>query len=177
MSWRSICFVSGVKMTARVAVPLLFILGVISGCKTVANVASLAKKATFETQTPKFYAVVNDSAAFYRRGPQQGSEPDVRLPKDTVVKLIRPSFGFSKVQLLNGDQQGYVSSDDIRLASPALVAQATATPPPVAAVNRPRSERFELNSSDPRLMPPPELLPAPDLPPADLPAPDAGPTP
>ncbi len=177
MNWRSICFVTGVKMTARVAIPFLVVLGVIGGCKTVGNVASLAKKATLDTQTPKFYAVVNDSAAFYRWGPQQGHGPDVQLPKDTVVKLIRPSFGFSKVQLLNGDQQGYVASEDIRLAPPALVAQATSTPPPVAAVTQPRSERFELNSNDPRLMPPPELLPAPDLPPADLPAPDASPTP
>ncbi|MDQ6810137.1 MAG: hypothetical protein M3Z64_12055 [Verrucomicrobiota bacterium] len=154
------------KKAVRIVAPVLLAFGLVAGCKTVANVAKLT---TFETKGDKYYAVVNDSAAFYRRGPQQGNGPDTQLPKDTIVTLIRPSFGYSKVQLLNGSQQGYVASEDIRVAPPALVAQATATPPPVAVVTPPRGEHFDLNSNDPRLQPPPELLPAPDLPPADLP--------
>lgn len=164
MNWRSICYLSGVKITARAGIALLLVVGLIGGCKTV---ASVAKRQTFDTTGAKFYAVVADSAAFYHYGPQQGSGPDAQLTRDTVVKLIRPSFGYSKIELLNGKQQGYVASEDIRIAPPALIAQATATPPPVAAVNPSRGERFELNSNDPRLLPPPEQLPAPDLPPAD----------
>ncbi|MEY2560617.1 MAG: hypothetical protein QOG51_1032, partial [Verrucomicrobiota bacterium] len=59
-----------------------------------------------------------------------------------------------------------VASEEIKPASPTLVASsATArtdsvvSPPPTPAV-----EPFPLNSNDPRLVPPPEELPDPDLP-------------
>lgn len=77
--------------------------------------------------SPKFYAVTADSTPFYRYGPQQGSGPDRTLPKDSLITLIRPSFGYSKVKLITGEQ-GYVASDDIRLASATLIA-AVNTPP------------------------------------------------
>ncbi len=124
----------------------------------------------------KVFAVTADKTSFFRYGPQQGNGPDQELPRDTLMTLIRPSFGYSKVQLVKGDQQGYVASEDIGAASPAVVAAAMATPPPVAAAGEPRGERFELNSSDPRLQPPPELLPAPDLPPAADSAPSGSPS-
>lgn len=83
------------------------------------------------------------------------------------MKLIRPSFGYSKVQLVASGQQGYVLSEEIKPASPHLVAATTAPAEnSVAAVpaSTPAGEQFNLNSNDPRLVPPPEDLPDPDLP-------------
>ncbi|MDP9253672.1 MAG: hypothetical protein M3O66_01830, partial [Verrucomicrobiota bacterium] len=39
----------------------------------------------------KFYAVTAEKTAFFRYGPQQGNGPDMQLPKDTLMTLIRPS--------------------------------------------------------------------------------------
>ncbi len=132
-----------------------------TGCKSADTPAqSTAKPSTF-------FAVTVDSAAFFRHGPRQGRDPDLKLPKDTVVKLIRPSFGYSKIQVVASGLQGYVASEEIRPASSTLLAAAT-TPPAdsVAAHSRgPSGEQFNLNSNDPRLVPPPEELPDPDLPP------------
>jgi hypothetical protein len=131
-----------------------------AGCNTIEKTReSLAN-------TPKIYAVSTEAAAFYSHGPQQGNGPDRTLPRDTLVKLIRPSFGYSKVQVIGESQEGYVATEDIQVAPPSLVAKATATPPPVAAASAPAGEQFNLDSSDPRLKAPPEQLPAPDLPPA-----------
>jgi hypothetical protein len=116
----------------------------------------------------KFYVVSVDSAAFFRHGPQAGRQPDKTLSKETVVKLIRPSFGYSKVQVVETGEQGYVSSEEIRPASSALLASVSApkTDPLTTPSTTPAVEQFNLNSSDPRLVPPPE-----DLPPTELPAP------
>ena len=114
----------------------------------------------------KVYAVTADNAAFFRFGPQQGNGPDRTLPRNTLVRLIRPSWGYSKVQVMDDDQQGYVASEDIAAAPGNLIAAANATPIPSATV-----QQFDLNSADPRLSAPPETLPPPDLPPpSDLPA-------
>ncbi len=107
----------------------------------------------------KYYAVSATEVPFYRYGPQQGNGPDQKLPQDTLLTLIRPSFGYSKVKLMNGDQ-GYVASEDIHVASRALVAAATAPPPSTATSTIPK---FRLDSNDPRLIAPPEPLPM-DLP-------------
>lgn len=121
----------------------------------------------------KMYAVGVEKTPFYRYGPQQGNGPDAELPRDTLVKLIRNSFGYSKVTVAETGQQGYVASEDITVASAAMIAAATATPPPrYAAASEPATENFDLHSSDPSVVPPPEGLPAPDLPPA---LPDASP--
>ena len=88
------------------------------------------------------------------------------------MKVIRPSFGYSKVELVSSGQQGYVSSEEIKPASPHLVATASAPAEnSVAAVpaSTPTGEQFNLNSSDPRLVPPPEDLPNSDLPQATPP--------
>jgi hypothetical protein len=63
----------------------------------------------------KFYAVITEQTAFYHYGPQQSKGPDMQLTKDTLLTVIRRSFGYSKVKLISGES-GYVSSDDIRLA-------------------------------------------------------------
>lgn len=104
----------------------------------------------------KIYAISSESAAFYRFGPQQGNGADTTLPRNTLVRLIRPSFGYSKVEVVDTHQQGYIASDDIRVAPPKLVAAANATPTPAP-------EQFNFN--DPRMAAPQEQLPPPDLPP------------
>lgn len=67
------------------------------------------------------------------------------------MTLIRPSFGYSKVKLTTGEQ-GYVASDDIRAAPPALIAAAN-TPTESSGV------RLRPDFTDPRLITPPESLP------------------
>lgn len=142
----------------------------LSACSSVTKTV---QKVTTPPENGKLYAITADSAAFFRRGPQQGREPDQKLSRDTIVKLIRPSFGYSKVQLVASGEQGYVASDEIKPASPMLVASAaTARMESVHSASSPAAEQFNLNSDDPRLVPPPEDLPDPDLP--DLPAPAPG---
>jgi hypothetical protein len=114
----------------------------------------------------QFYAVTAASAPFYKFGPQQGNGPDMKLPRDTLVTLIRPSFGYSKVHLANGEE-GYVASEDIKVAPADLVAAANA-PPPSAEPDH-HGERFNLNSNDPRLIVPPEELPENNPEPTPLP--------
>ena len=137
----------------RAAVALAFLSALFTGCR------SADKPAQSTTKANRLFAVTVDSAAFFRHGPQQGRDPDLKLPKDTVVKLIRPSFGYSKIQVVASGLQGYVASEEIRPASPTLLAAAT-TP----QTSGPAGEQFNLDSNDPRLVPPPEELPDPDLP-------------
>ena len=163
MKWPGTCLNSGVNYSrlafAGTAALALFF----SGC---ASVAKTVQKVTAPSDDGKLFAVSTDSTAFFKRGPRQGTEPDKRLSRDTLVKLIRPSFGFSKVQLVASGEQGYVANDEIRLASSNLIASTnTARPDPItSAPPSPGVEQFNLNSNDPRLVPPPEELPDPDLP-------------
>jgi hypothetical protein len=109
----------------------------------------------------KFYAVTAEKAPFFRYGPQQGNGADLQLPKDTLMTVIRPSFGYCKVHLTSGEE-GYVASEDIQVAPAALVAAITAPPPSPTHVGRDGGEeRFNLESEDPRLVVPPEDLPEP----------------
>jgi hypothetical protein len=145
--------------------PLSALLAVIfAGC-------SGTTKTTQTTTTPakreaRLLVVSVDSAAFFRHGPQAGRDPDKTLSKETVVKLIRPSFGFSKVEIAATGEQGYVSSEELRPASSNLIASVSApkVDPLATPSTSPAEEQFQLNSNDPRLVPPPE-----DLPPAELP--------
>ena len=132
---------------------------VVTGCK------SSDKPAQSTTKASRLFAVKVDSAGFFQRGPRPG-EPDLKLPRDTVVRLIRPSFGYSKVQVVTSGQQGYVASEEIGPASSTLLAAATISPADPSAVQPtgPAGEQFNLNSNDPRLVPPPEQLPGVDLP-------------
>jgi len=117
----------------------------------------------------KYYAVSVKQAEFYLYGPQQASGPDQRLPQDTLVMLIRPSFGYSKVKLMNG-QQGYVASQDIRAAPPEVVSAVTS--PPVSNETS-RNPKFHL---DPRLLPP-EPLPNDAPEPTPIPGAEQSPSP
>ena len=109
-----------------------------------------------------WYSVAASQTPFYHYGPQQGNGPDLQLPRDSIMKIIRPSFGYVKVQLQDG-QGGYVASEDIQPASAALVAEKLAPPPelppPIVVGQGEQGEQFDLNSSDPRLVAPPEPLP------------------
>jgi hypothetical protein len=105
----------------------------------------------------KYYAVTTESAEFFHYGPQQGNGPDKKLPRDTLMTLIRSSFGYSKVKLITGEK-GYIASDDIRVAPEALVAAATATPAPVHRIDYP----------EPQL---PTVEPTPDMEPTPIPTP------
>ena len=108
--------------------------------------------------TGGWYSVAANQTPFYRYGPQQGNGPDMQLPRDSIMKVIRPSFGYVKVQLQDGEN-GYVASEDIRPAAAALVAEKLAPPPTPAPSFAGQGEQFGLDSSDPRLIAPPEPLP------------------
>lgn len=114
------------------------------------------------TTGQKLFAVTVESTSFYRYGPRQGNGPDQKLDKGALMALIRPSFGYCKVKLKSGEQ-GFVANEDIGVASPALIAAAT-TPPQASG-----AARFRLDSTDPRLVMPPEPLP--DFEPTPIPEP------
>ena len=109
-----------------------------------------------------WYSVTAVQTPFYHYGPQQGKGPDSQLPRDSIMKVIRPSFGYVKVQLQDGEN-GYVASEDIGPANPSVVAEKLAPSPPpdpvIANQDQGQEEQFQLNSNDPRLIAPPEPLP------------------
>ena len=110
--------------------------------------------------TGGWYSVASDQTPFYRYGPQQGNGPDKQLPKDSIMKVIRPSFGYVKVQLQDGED-GYVASEDIHPAGATLVAEKLSPPPAPVQTYAGQGEQFGLDSDDPRLVAPPEPLPEP----------------
>jgi hypothetical protein len=155
--------------------PALALLALVfSGCSATNKTTATTTTST-ANRDAKLFVVSVDSTAFFRHGPQAGRDPDKTLSKETVLKLIRPSFGYSKVEVISSGEQGYVSSEDIRPTSSNLIA--SVTPPKVDELSptpstSPAVEQFNLNSDDPRLVPPPEALP-----PAELPAPAPSPEP
>lgn len=116
-------------------------------------------KQTAAPSSENYYCVATKSTGFYGYDPHQEVGPDKILPHDTVVVLLRPSFGYSVVRLLNG-QQGYVSSKDLRVAPPALIPKAAPTP-------RPSGPSVDVYSPEPKPTPavsphpPSEFEPAP----------------
>jgi hypothetical protein len=147
--------------------PALSLVALFSGACSNTNKTAQTTKPSAKREA-KLFVVSVESAAFFRRGPQSGRDPDKTLSRETVVKLIRPSFGFSKVEIAATGEQGYVASEEIRPASSNLIASVSEPKPdPLATPSTsPAVEQFNLNSNDPRLVPPPEALP-----PAELPAP------
>jgi hypothetical protein len=108
----------------------------------------------------KLYVVTTDLTAFYRYSPRQGGGPDKRLPRDTQMKLIRPSSSFCKVQLVDGEQ-GFVASDDIGPAAATLLASNNApSEKPPANSSEWRAETPEPRSSTPE-PPLPDFEPTP----------------
>ena len=164
MKWRGTCLNPRVNYSRLALAPAAVLALLFFGC---GSITKTVQKVTTPLENGQLYAITPESAAFFHRGPQPGRQPDKTLSRDTLVKLIRPSFGYSKVTLVASGEQGYVASDEIKPASPVLVAStatartesAVSTPPP-----SPAAEQFNIDSSDPRLVPPPEDLPDPDLP-------------
>jgi hypothetical protein len=143
-------------MKASYLLPFAALFGLTAGC------VSSGKSKISSGRTDSWYAVAANQTPFYHYGPQQGNGPDMQLPHDSIMRVIRPSFGYVKVKLQDGES-GYVASEDIRPAAPSLVAEKLAPPAePVAqtiASQDEEGERFRLNSDDPRLIAPPEPLP------------------
>jgi hypothetical protein len=152
----------------RILPALSLVALVLSACSNRTTTAQTSTTKSSAKREAKLYVVSAESAAFFKHGPQAGRDPDKTLSRETVVKLIRPSFGFSKVEIAETGEQGYISSEEIRPASSNLIASVSAPkPPPLTEPSTtPAPEQFNLNSDDPRLVPPPEALP-----PAELPAP------
>jgi hypothetical protein len=108
------------------------------------------------------YAIKPDTSSFYRFGPQQGNGPDRELTRDTVVTVIRRSFGYSKVRLEDGES-GFVANDDLVPAPQRLIAQVENTStelaeplpptPPVALPVSDSSPEFEPTPLPQPLMP------------------------
>ena len=141
-----------------------FVVLAFAGLLAVGCTSSL-KTSVLSGTTGNWYSVAANQTPFYRYGPQQASGPDQQLPHDAIMKVIRPSFGYVKVQLQDGEN-GYVASEDIAPAAAALVAEKLAPPPPPPIAPEPSyagqqepGEQFDLDSSDPRLIAPPEPLP------------------
>ena len=141
----------GKTICAGLAIALLC--GFSSACSTSSSVTRV--------NSGKVFAVTVEKTSFYRYGPQQGNGPDESLPKDTLMTLIRPSFGYCKVQLMPSAKEGYVACEDIQPAPPTLIAALNA-PAHHGGSSR---ENFDVRSTDPNFVPPPEALPDPDLPP------------
>src|SRR5437762_4792580 len=127
------------KVSSRVLSGILTLLGLCgTSCSTSDSTAPTA------SNSGKYYAVSVKKAEFYFYGPQQVNGPDQKLPQDTLVMLIRPSFGYSKVKLMNG-QQGYVASQDIRAAPPELVSAVTAPTIPSSSIEASRTRKFHFD--------------------------------
>ena len=127
----------------------------------------------------QYYVVSAKEAEFYRYGPQQANGPDEKLAQGSLLTLVRPAFGYSKVQLSNG-VEGYIASQDIHAASPEVVQAATNPNPPVAGTSTGesgRQPRFRYNIVDPRFLPPPPPLPEDQPEPTPIPGSEPSATP
>jgi hypothetical protein len=92
----------------RLGALVLFFL-IPAGCETV----PLEPSENYSGNT----IVVNDYASFYRLGPQQAGGADRSLRKDERVMRLRKEFGYSRVQLEDG-QVGYMANEDLVEAPP-----------------------------------------------------------
>ena len=127
----------------------------------------------------QYYVVSAKETEFVHYGPQQANGPDQKLAQGTLVMLLRPAFGYSKVQLSNG-VEGYVASQDIHAAPPEVVQAATNPTPPVTGTSvgeSGRQPRFRYNVVDPRFLPPPPPLPEDQPEPTPIPGSEPSATP
>ena len=142
-----------------------------TSCSTPESAAPAA------SNSGQYYVVSAREAKFFHYGPQQATGPDEKLAQGTLVTLIRPEFGYRKVQLSNG-LQGYVASQDIHVAPPEVVQAATNPNPTVSGTSEPnRNRRSRRNMVDPRFLPPPPALPEDEPEPTPIPGSEQPPTP
>ncbi|HSH39428.1 MAG TPA: hypothetical protein VK993_11645, partial [Chthoniobacterales bacterium] len=92
------------KLLTSLSLAALLAIGLAAfpGCSASRNVLTQVTSA----EGGRMYAVGVEQAAFFRFGPQQGNGPDEQLPRDTLVRLIRNSFGYSKVVIAATGKQG-----------------------------------------------------------------------
>src|ERR1041385_7334176 len=76
---------------------------------------------TVKAKPGALFIVSAEAAPFYRHGPRQAHGPDRQLSKQTLLTVIRHAFGYSKVQLADG-QTGFVANEDLIRASDTLMA-------------------------------------------------------
>jgi|SRR5437868_2442091 hypothetical protein len=158
------------KLSSRLSCNLLALMTVCgASCSTPESGAPAA------SNTAQYYIVSAGKALFYRYGPQQANGPDGKLPQGTVMTLIRPAFGYSKIQLLTG-LQGYVATQDIQVAPPEVVQARTNPDRPLPGESN-RHLRFHNNMVDPRFLPPPPPLPEDQPEPTPIPGTESSPAP
>ena len=85
------------------------ILTALSGC---AHLSPPQEPGAGTTKHEDSYIVSAEQAAFYKRGPKPGRNPDLQLAKDTIVTVIRHNFAYSKVRLADGEQ-GFMANEDL----------------------------------------------------------------
>ena len=110
-----------------------------------------------DSSAQQLYTVTATSTAFYTHSPRQGG-PDQRLPKDTLLRLIRYSPSFAKVALLEGPT-GFVFTDDIAPCQRSVSAGTVARPALAASAQAP-AEVADMPSRVPE-QPLPEFEPSP----------------
>jgi len=110
----------------------------------------------------KLFAVNVDAAPFYYHGPRQGAGPDKTLPKDTLVTMIRPSFGHCKVRLTTGEE-GYIANDDLHIIASSMIATASAP-----SANNVTAAHFSPDAANSQL---PTSQAAPEFEPTPIPVP------
>ena len=142
-----------VPPTIALLAVLIIAVELLSGCEST---DLLVKRAA--ASGAKFFIVKVDTP-FYRWGPVQRNGSDMTLPKDTLVTLVRPELGWSKIKLASGDQ-GYVANEDLTIASSAVID--AANPPPF------RRSRMIQPEADSNFSPPERL---PDIEPTPIPIP------
>jgi hypothetical protein len=113
------------KRARRAGAVSLLTAVVLLSCSCKTNSGYATEPNAVAASQDHFYSVATKSTGFFHYSPSQEVGPDKFLPRDTVLKVTRPSFVYSRVQLMN-DQEGYVASKDLRVAPPELVAKATA---------------------------------------------------
>jgi hypothetical protein len=160
------------KLSSSLSGSLLVLLAL---CGTSCSISDSATQGS--SNSGQYYVVSAKKAAFFLYGPQQANGPDERLPYGTLVGLLGTSFGYSKVQLMNG-VQGYVARQDIHTAPPEVV-QAATNPKPIASGTSEthRNRRLRHDTVDPRFLPPPPPLPEDQPEPTPIPGSETSPTP
>jgi len=72
---------------------------------------------TYDPTARPHMVVSDEKAPFFSKGPAQAKGPDAMLANGDEVEVLRKEFGFSFVQLDNG-QTGYVANDALVTATP-----------------------------------------------------------
>lgn len=119
------------------------------------------------------YKVTVETSPFYKLGPQQPGGPDLGLKQGTRLVLLRRAFGFSQVQLGDG-QTGFVGTGDLAPLSAEEIAAEQQPPPGALAAATPPPKKGRRGRL-PRTGPMP-IVAEPGLPSAEAPA-RSGPTP